>query len=243
GVPGICRLLRVVPPLPTDVPPESFHARVRARPRPRDNNARTRGTPPASTPATSLVRPRRPRPPVPLVRPAASSTAARRAHLGPSPAPPPRPRVLARAARRPIRAARPGARTSRASAPGLSVTMSAPESAITIQSGSGKDCGYLHPPSGVQISAMMRTRTYGRTAEPAGQLNAGGDAELAVDVLDVRVDSALGDARLRGYVVAFTSPPGCPGAAGGRPAIAYAVRRTPGPGPAGAASGRRMHAT
>src|SRR6185312_13316696 len=60
GVPGICRLLRVVPPLPTDVPPESFHARVRARPRPRDNNARTRGAPPASTPAASLVRPRPP---------------------------------------------------------------------------------------------------------------------------------------------------------------------------------------
>jgi hypothetical protein len=70
--------------------------------------------------------------------------------------------------------------------------MSAPESAITIQSGGGKDCGYLHPPSGVQISAMMRTRTYGRTER--SQLDARGDTELAVDVLDMRVDGALGAA-------------------------------------------------
>src|SRR6185312_13269109 len=108
GVPGICRLLRVVPPLPTDVPPESFHARVRARPRPRDNNARTRGTPPASTPAASLVRPRRPPsapaaslfcPPSP-VRPRRVPGPPRRflpvrppRHVGPSPALSPRPRA------------------------------------------------------------------------------------------------------------------------------------------------------
>jgi hypothetical protein len=62
-----------------------------------------------------------------------------------------------------------------------------------VPSGAGKDCGYLHPPSGVQISAMMRTRTYGRHQQQQDVV-----AAAVADVLvqpgdqDVEQGSAIG---------------------------------------------------